>query len=459
VGVTEVLARLLRRHWLVLVLAIAVPMVATAGYLTRQPATYTAHARVVATDTVPSAQAVAAALASQVQAIATSRAVVVQALDTAHLSLDPDHVIKAVTVTGLGTSALVDLAYRDHDPETARAVADALASAVVLQLDAVRLGKLPDVLKDVDSQLASLMAQRTQAFAAVQENPRDIVAQSNLTTIESTMSALQADRARLSEEIATSGHAIVVAPPIRPATADSRKLRAMTAVAALLGLVVGLIMIGIREALRPSASAAQVARLLDVPMMGAVGSEPIQLADVGRRIRLSAGRAGVSMVVLARASGAPIPPELVDRVAAATVRPGPVSGRIGIPVNRHDADALGVPGADRLPVSANGSDRRRDPDGHTPADAGVWATAGAGAGLVAVLAAAQDPPGSPSVTEVIALEELEPGAETKGIGLVVLAPSASRLRAVEGFRDLASASGWPVLGVLDEGSAQGRRTR
>jgi hypothetical protein len=262
------------------------------------------------------------------------------------------------------------------------------------------------------------------------------VAQNKLAGIDWLISALSSDRSRLAEEAAAAAHSTVVAQPSRPTAPDGTGLPALLAIAGLVGLVLGLIIVGVNETTRPTvAGAPQLARLLAVPLLGTVSADPAALADAGRRIRLAARQAGVSTVVLARASREPLPPELVDRVAASTLRPHPATGRIGIPVE------VGVPAAERFAARANGSGDRL-PDARTSAEAGT--------GPVAVLTTVESAPRPPRPGQLIALEELDPAAESESIGLVVLDSGGTRLRAVDGVRDLATAAGWPVLGVVGE---------
>jgi len=447
VGITEVAARLLRRYGAVVVLAIALPMLAVGAYVWHQPATYTAHARLVAAGAIPHAQAEATGVVSQVRALATSRGVVVEALDSAIVSRDPDQTIRAITVTGLGSSSLVDISYTDRDPDAAQRVTAALATAVTAQLDAARIGGLANVLADVDKQLVDLSAQRAPIAAAAEANPKNPVAQNKLAGIDWLISALSSDRSRLAEEAAAAAHSTVVAQPVRPVRPDASGLPALLAIAGLVGLVLGLIIVGVNETTRPIvAGAPQLARLLAVPQLGTVSADPAALADVGRRIRLAARQAQVSTVVLARASREPLPPELVDRIAATTLRPHPVTGRIGIPVE------LGVPAAERIAARANGNGSGdRLPETRTSAEAGT--------GPVAVLTAVESAPRPPRPGQLIALEELDPAAESDAIGLVVLESGSTRLRAVDGVRDLAAAAGWPVLGVVREGRTARRAAR
>ncbi|GAA2593024.1 hypothetical protein GCM10010399_24560 [Dactylosporangium fulvum] len=428
----EVATRLFHRYWLVLLLAIFTPVLAMAVYVARQPAEYTAHGRVVASTAIPRSLAEAAAIVSQVQAIATSRDVTKRALDEAHLPRDPDTVIRAVVVTGLGSSTLVDVAYTDRDRDLAQKVTAALLTAVTGQLDAQRVGALPDVLQDVDRQLTDLTEKRAPIAAEAHSNPGDPVAQNKLAGIDRLISELSADRGRLAEEAAAAGHASVVATPTVPDRPDPTGLPGRLGIAAILGLAVGLILAGLNETVRPKLSgASRVGRVLQVPLLGTVSPDPAALADIGRRIRLAASQAEVSTVVLARTGRTPIHPEFVDRVEAAAVRPAPVTGRIAIPTQVLDSPVLVspqvVPGQ---PVDG------RPADGHSS---------------VAVLTATENSTPPMRLQRVCALEELNPSAEGERIGLVVLTGGNVAIRAVDRVRDLATASGWPLLGVLEEG--------
>lgn len=438
--VNEVASRLLRRYWAVLVLAILVPVLAVGAFVLRTPATYTAHARIVAAQTIPVSTAAAAAVVSQVQAIATSRDVVAEALSTAHLDRSADAVVAAVTVTGLGGSALVDLAYTDHNPDLAQQVTAALATTVTARLDSVRIGGLPDVLKDVDNQLTDLATKRAPIAAAAQANPKDPVAQNKLAGIDRLISDLSGDRNRLAEEAAAAGHASLVDAPAKPADSDPRGLGAKLAVAVILGLLVALMIIGINETVRPAVSgASRVARVLDVPLLGVVSSDQAVLADLGRRLRLAARRANVSTITLVRATRTTLPPELVDRIEAATLRPDSVPGRVSVPIEALDTHQLG------MPVTGTGS----EPSGRD----GVGMT-----GSVAVLTVNDNSTRPSRLRRVCSLDELDPSAEGDRIGLVVLAGGSTRLSAVDSARDLSATAGWPLLGVMGDAAVRvGRR--
>jgi capsular polysaccharide biosynthesis protein len=445
--VNEVAARLIRRYWTVLLIAVAVPMVGIGIFVVRQPAVYTAHARIVAGAAIPRAQAEAVGVVSQVQAIATSLDVVSQALSEPRVDRRADSVAKRVVATGLGSSAVVDLAYSDRDPAIAQRVTSALAGVVVKQLDALRIGGLPDVLKDVDNQLTDLAEKRAPIAAAAQANPRDPVAQNRLAGIDRLISDLAADRNRLAEDAAAAGHASVVESPQLPRLPEPRGLPTRLSIAAVLGLAVGLVIVGINEMMRPSVSGAvRVGRLLDVPMLGAVGSDPAALSDIGRRLRLAARRAGVDTVVLVRANRAALPPELVDRIEAAALRPELARGRVAVPIETADTQLLtpSVSGS----VSGNGA----GPGPGEPSAGGTRASA-----AVLTRADADTAERSVRLRRVCAIDELDPSAEGDRIGLVVLAGASTRLAGIDGVRDLMTAAGWPLLGVLGGDGRRGVR--
>jgi capsular polysaccharide biosynthesis protein len=433
VEANELATRLLRRYGLLLLLAVVLPTAALGAFVYRQQPTYTAHARILAAAVTPRAQAEAVALVSQVRAVATSRDLVAAALGDARLVGDPDEIVANVVVTGLGTSAVVDLAYTDADPLRAQQIAAALVKVTTTQLDKVRIGGLPEVLKSIDDQLTDLAKKRAPLLAAAQANPRDLIALSRLSGIDRLINDLSGDRNRLAEDAAAAGHATVLASPTVPDQSDSRGLPAKAGLAAIVGLALGLVAVGCIETLRPTVSgAARVGRLLDVPVLGAIRSDPVALSDVGRRVRLAAQRAKVSTVVLVRATRALVKPELVDRVEAATLRPDAVSARVAIPIEGRQAPVL--------------------TDSSTMDEPAMQAVTG----LAVITANDNNKAGrAPALRRVCALDELDPAAESDKIGLVVLVGATTRLAAVHSVRDLLAASGWPLLGVLGDGTDSG----
>jgi capsular polysaccharide biosynthesis protein len=418
VEVTEVGVRLLRRYWAVLVTAIAVPVAIMAAIVTHSPATYTAHARLLAAPTVPQAQAQADAVISQVQAVATSQDVITTALREANVERNVDDVINAITVTGIGPSGIVDISYSDKSAGAAQQVVSALTDQVVQQIAGFRSG-LPSSVAD----LTSLIALISDRQAAVQSAGGS--AGKAAQALTQLISDLTNDRDKLQQLESTAAAPAIVDSAAVPTKADGRGLATKLSLAGLLGLVIGLLLIGAKETMRPGVSGAgRVARLLDVPTLGRVASDPTALADIGRRLRLASRQAGVSIVVLMRADRAAVSPELVERLQAATLRPDPVPSRVGIPIDGMDGSIA----AGRMGVAATQTIPRLSVDGRPiPSEA----TAN-------------------SPRQVCSFDELDPRAEDEQVGLVILAARSTRLTAIDSVRDLVAAAGWPLLGVLDD---------
>lgn len=414
--VTEVGVRLIKRYWLALTIAIAFPMLLVGLYVTHKPATYTAHVRLMAATSVPQAQAQADAVVSQVQAIATSRDVIVSALASTSWQRDPDEVIKGIQVAGVGSSGVVDISYTDRAATGAQQIVSAIAAKIVQRLADIHSG-LPNALDDIDALIADLQAERATIQAGTSNAGAAVLA-----SINRLITDLGNDRTKLANLDATAAAPDVVDSAALP-PADSKGLATRLAVAGLLGLALGLLIVGGNETLRPGVSGAgRVARLLDVPTLGRVGSDPVALADIGRRLRLASRRVGVDVIVLIRADRVTIAPELVERMQAATLRPEPITPPASIAVDL--------------------------PDGKRPEAFLGGVTTQTLARLAPALNGTDHAHMRPRL--VCTFDELDAADEADSIGLVVLATRSTRLVAVDGIRDLVVAAGWPLLGVLDD---------
>jgi len=252
--------RLLRRYWPLLLASLALPVGASAADALREPRTYTATARVLASPEPPASTAASEALVDQVAAFATSRDVIAQALEEAGSARDVGRVADDVSVTGVSTSAVADLAYTDRDPQDAAQVAAALASAVVRQLNEYREGGLPEAIEELDRQIAELTAERDERAQTATERSWDRVAQDQLAQSERRLADLLAARARVAEELAGVATASVLTLPTTPTTPDPRGLPARLGLAGLAGLALGVSLVTLGEArrarLRTAATAA-----------------------------------------------------------------------------------------------------------------------------------------------------------------------------------------------------------
>jgi capsular polysaccharide biosynthesis protein len=463
--IDEVAARVLHRYWRVLLAALLLPVAMVAFYYIGRPPVYTSAARLVASDTVPKSAAEADAVVSEARAFATSRNVVADAIADARVNRDPDEVLPQVSVSGLGSSPLVELSVTDADVRTAQLLAQALATRVVQQLATSRIGGADNVLRNIDAQLTQLASRRATLAAAATAAPHDAVAQNRLAGVDRLISDLSAARNKVSLDAAAVGQPRVVQPANRPAAADSPGLISRLSLAALLGLVIGIGISAWAETLRPTVpGASRVARMLDAPLLGSLVGGPAAVADVGRRVRLAASRRGVRTVVLVGTGRRPLPPPVVAAIAAATLPDTYGTGARAAAAARvdevpadHPADnhakENGVPvhtfvGAGGRPLSA-------DPEVRLAATAAPVGVDGAPAVLPSGRSTSAAVPGSRiALRRVCVLEDLGPGAEasieTGAVGVVVVAGSISRLSALRAVRDLLTAADWPLLGVVAE---------
>lgn len=422
--IDEVVARLTRRYWPVLLVAVLVPMVLVAGMVARQGKHYTARARVAVSAEIPKSAQEAAGLLSQVDALATSPDLVSKALASAQVTgrNGADMAANDVAVSGNGTSAVMTIAVTDRSPEVAAAVTKALASEVNSALNASRIGNLPSVIAGVDRQLNDLARRRAPIAAAIsasqaahQVDSKLISEQSELAGIDTLIADLSSDRNRLSEELAAAGNAVMVATPQVPSAPDSSGLVQKLALAGILGLVVGLLIAAVAETVRPTVSgAARLGRLLSAPLLGRLDADPAVLVSLGRRIRLAARKAGVDQVVVTGAAGRPVPDWVIDRLGSVVEQPLPDWQPVPEP----------VPAGDGGPPD----DEAHSRNGYQPALLGGKH--------------------APTPLRLGSMDELAVGEEAGSIGVLVLAGATTNANAVHEIRDLLTASGWPLLGVI-----------
>lgn len=426
--IDEVVTRLTKHYWPLLLALIVGSVVVVGLMVSREPASYTAHARIAVSAEIPKSAAEASALVSQVQALATSRDVVAAALSAGRIThRDAQHIADHdVSVNGQGTSAIVGISVTDSNAKTASVIAARLASGVAAAFDHARIGNLPSVIARVDQQLDQLARKRAPIAAQLgtiaAENPHDArlpMLQSQLAGLDTLISDLSADRTRLAEQLAVAGHATVVDTPTVPSHTNTRGLAERMALAGLAGLIAGLILVALIETIRPTVSGpARLARLLSVPLLGKLNSDPATLQALAQRIRLAARQASVSHVVVTSTSGKPVPEWLLNRLRAVLLEPlhGPGGVRPeASPV--HDVALVGARTQERVRRSAAATDA----NGH------------------------RDPAGE--IRGVSAIDELTPAAETDHLGVLVLSGRSTTAKAIHEIRDLVDASGWPLLGV------------
>ncbi len=428
-----------RHRWLLLVLVI-LPAVGVVVLKHGQPVTYAATAVVQGQDTTPDTTTQVSAIQSRVASVASDPAMVQAAITQANVSRDASQVAKHhVTVTPMSSSAIMAITVTDKDPQVALAVSTSLATAVVNQLNQLGVKGNPE--------LASLSQTHAQLVSRANtlQNELNTVGADNAATsvqVQSLLSQLAASEQELANNVSetqqvlatltTETGASVVSLPT-DATAASQHAAVYGALAALLGLVVGLLFAALREVLRPTVAQPDAgARELGAVLFGTAEERGGQIVALGRdlpeRLNLAAHRAGVRTVVLTG-------PGPTGRLSSLATR---LRGRLS-PV----PDGLSL-GSARL--DDRGDDVSQNGDGRRPAIVGgEYRTVGLATDRSVGVTPAQS---AEAQRTVVTLNDIRLGAPPPDAALVVVLPRFAPHSALDQAADLGVTADWPILGVI-----------
>ena len=426
--VDEIAARLLRQYWLLIAICVAVPIAAISLITAKEQPVYSADARIITGSVVPQSSAESDAVVSQVQAIATGRTATARALHAAGASRNLTNFIsKDIGVSGLGTSQVIDLTVTDRNPQVAQKVARILAGEVVASLNNVGQSGLKAALFANDQEIVRLSEQRSILAKQATKNPQNQELQSRLAGLDQVISNFSGERSQLLIQAGTVGRAGVIDQPALPTRPESKASVQKLGLAALLGLVAGILIASIAETVRPTVPGApRVSRRLGVPTLGRLGSEELRgertpaLGEMALRFQLVAAHAELRTIALVDIDGKR---EL-----------GPLAAGLTQTLRASSAD--GVPARNGVDGGAGNSSWNVDPETTLPA------------GVPSVLV---KPKGS--VTENPALH-IYPLGQMKWVtgatqvGIVVLAGPVARVSRITSLEDLSRSSGWPIIGVV-----------
>lgn len=313
--IDEVAARVVRSYWALLLVMTVLPLVLVGLAMSGREPPYTAGTRLQAssraTDAAPGDAGVSIVV-SQVKAFATSENLLGGVLRQQHLDRSTVKTAKAIGVTGLGTSTVVELSVKDRDPDVARRLADAIGAAVVTEINESNQGSIRQQMDDIDKRVRTLEKRLgpLSRRAGAQPNP-DIGAANERERVQAELTDLRSNRSDLQTQLSSAGTASVVQPAVQAPRTNPVVMTA--AIAGLVGLVGGILIAVVTETARPTIPGQRrVARRLGVPLLGWVDRGPEQLADLGRRVQLAVKKEGVGRVAVVGAPG-PLPPAWCPR--------------------------------------------------------------------------------------------------------------------------------------------------
>jgi hypothetical protein len=423
-----------RHRWLLIILTI-LPAVGVFGLKEHQPVTYAATATIQGQGTTPDATTQVTAIQSRVSAVATAPGWVQSAITNAGVNRDALQVARhEISVTPLSSSAIMLVTVTDRNRQVAIALAGSLATVVVNELNQLGVQDNPE-LAALSKTNTSLTLRRNQLLSelnsagganATTSVPVQTLL-SQLGAAEQQLATNESEQQQVLATLTTETGASVVSIPTY-ATGGSRHAAVYAGLAALLGLVFGLLIATLREVMRPTvANPATGARELGAVLLGGSDERRGQIIrldpDLPERLSLAAHRAGVLTIVLTGPGSPARLAALAARLRAALPTPELADAR---------TRARTAARADHDDASSNG-------DGRRPAKVGLATE------RPTDITAAR--PAKPQAT-VVTLRDIRLGAPPSDAALVVALPRFAPHSALDQAADLGLTADWPILGVI-----------
>jgi hypothetical protein len=414
VTVEELFRRIVRAHLGVIALCVLIPLVTIGVLETHQKAMWEGVVRIQVDSAPPSSTTEADALSSRVLALATTPRLIRQALAKADVERDAQTMaLHHVTAERLGEAPIVEVRVSDHSAQAAGRISAALAGRVTAFMNYATTGPFRSAIADLDSKLTRAQAVETALMDELTNTTgrrdRDTL-RLKISIAGQSVNQLKTQRDAMLLSNAQRNPVVVIDAASPDVNQVPSPLPARGALALLLGLVLGLTVAVVLEALRPRlAGPRALARRLQAPVLGSTGMRPAALANA---VTLAARRQGVETVVVLGVD------DKDERSAAALLSALPAAR--GVPQQGKAANAMRVPGgADReAPSSAR--------EQHERLDLGLAEELGIRFTDLASVRAADE--------------------HTAGV-LVVSAGNARQVR-LEALEDVLKAARWPVVGIV-----------
>jgi capsular polysaccharide biosynthesis protein len=272
------------------------------------PGLYTASARLTLDAPDPQTAAAAQALADTARAIVTSPGLVARALAVAGVSnvtqeSSTKFASDDVKLQGLGSSNVMQLSVTYPEPRTAAVIANQLASGLIkARLEATR-GRLSQLLADVDAQVKTLDHEIAQLRASPDSD--SALGRAQLATKVRERSDLASEYESIQVQNGLRPQPSIVDRARAPAAPDPTRLLPDVALAAFLGLVVGIGLASVMESFSPTLVGPDaVAREVGAPVLAELprangNATAFQRELRNRQVRLAAGIARMGAVELA----------------------------------------------------------------------------------------------------------------------------------------------------------------
>lgn len=435
--IDEAFQRIIRGHWMLILLCVLATTIAVAIALRAQPPEYQAVSRIQLDDGLASSNVQADAASTRVAGIATSRSAVDKALKAGHSDADPvTFAANNVSVRRVGVSPIVEIGVTDRDPVDAAAMAKAITTEVIAFLNDARGSGVKEQTASLDASIRALNQQRDALVPQlITARPGQVLRlQAELTGLDSVLADQMRQRSDLLVAAAAQPTALLLDQASVPTTPTTDKPGQKVALAGLLGLLLGICLAAALETVRPRLRRPQaVADALGLPLLGALSK-----AD------LAAGRSWRPLVHSSQ------PPGLRTE---STVPVVPVLGgsqrRTGLPTARAQGPLLQMP---QLRTALNPvADRMALIARHLDAERGLLLSVrSADEDLVHHLAEGLRDRADPERAHRLDCVALDGHWYDPGDGpvAVIVCPTPVLKKELKPTQELIAAAGWPCLGVL-----------
>jgi hypothetical protein len=460
VEANEAMRRVFWRHrWLLIVLML-IPVAAVASLRLTEPVKYAATASIQAQAAAPQVDTEVTAILSRAAAVATSPSIVQTAINAAGVQRNALDVARhEVAVTSLGSSAVVTLTVTDPSQYVAGRLARSLATGVVTALNGLGTQS--------SQNLAALARQRQQLEAtrgtllkqlAVAQTNNELATSAGVQSLLAQLNAVETDlstNATSEQQVLTNssineGAGVISAPT--DVTGVSRHVASDSALAGLLGLVIGLLIATILELSRPTiAEPAAAARELSLVLLGSAQllpkDETPEIDDeLTTRLDLAARRLDARTLVL---TGPASPAQLaalaagIDKNWPAVVKlPAVVADSANGDSRAHAGSRISGVTALSARISGGATDAKSSMGSFSTGSSHVSGDGSARAGL-----------------RVVTLPAMTLRARPEDPALVLVLPKFAPRAALDQAVDLGVTTGWPLLGVIGLRQSHKRRHR
>jgi capsular polysaccharide biosynthesis protein len=308
--ITEVLDRILRAHWKLIVAFVLAGIVAGFSIHVTDGPSYTATARVLLdTETPePTSETEARAIADTARAIVTSPSVVERALDEAGISRSASLMVleEQISVSTVGSSGIIEVAVTDRDAGASARLANLLAEDLIATRLKSTRGTLDDALAEIQDRIPRMEASLEELdaqIAAASDSTQERLSRDR-EPLAQRLVILEEKRAGLLSTLAERPTPQIIDPARRALEADPSQQPVDLALGGLLGLILGISLSVVLESFRPTVvGGPAVSRELDAPVLGLLSNppdrnEPDEIAPVAAWLSTAAESAGVRTVAL-----------------------------------------------------------------------------------------------------------------------------------------------------------------